>query len=38
MCLLCDIFTACSDGIDEEYIRTLFVSTGGTVQNFRFFQ
>eukprot|EP00731_Ephydatia_muelleri_P018505 Em0011g545a len=26
------------DGIDEEYIRTLFVSTGGTVQNFRFFQ
>ena len=26
------------DCIDEDYIKTLFASTGGGVQNFRFFQ
>ena len=26
------------DVVDEEYIKTLFASTGGAVQNFRFFQ
>ena len=26
------------EGVDEEFIRSLFSSTGGTVQNFRFFQ
>ena len=27
-----------SDGITEEYLRSLFTSTGGNVVNFRFFQ
>ena len=27
-----------SEVIDEDYIKTLFASTGGTVVNFRFFQ
>ena len=26
------------DVVDEEYIKTLFASTGGEVVNFRFFQ
>ena len=27
-----------SEVVDEDYIKALFVSTGGTVVNFRFFQ
>ena len=30
--------TTYRDCIDEDYIKTLFASTGGAVQNFRFFQ
>lgn len=35
MLILASLFRDC---IDEDYIKTLFASTGGGVQNFRFFQ
>ena len=32
------LFFFISEVVDEDYIKTLFVSTGGAVANFRFFQ
>ena len=32
------LFCSISEVVDEDYIKTLFVSAGGTVVNFRFFQ
>ena len=36
--LCTSFFLLFSEVVDEDYIKTLFVSTGGTVVNFRFFQ